>query len=72
VEFFGYDWQKLVCKQINIPEQYSESSGQERGKKVARIAINRRRQNTGIAMKKRFKGKCPVVPLWEETCWNGW
>jgi hypothetical protein len=27
---------------------------------VARMAINRRRQNTGIAMKKTFKGKFPV------------
>jgi hypothetical protein len=57
VELFGSDWQKLVCKQINIPEQYSERFWHERGKKVARMAINRRRQNTGIAMKKRFKGK---------------
>jgi hypothetical protein len=49
----------LVCKQINIPEQYSECFWHERGKKVASMAINRRRQNTGIAMKKRFKGKYP-------------
>jgi hypothetical protein len=27
---------------------------------VARMSINRRRQNTGISMKKRFKGKFPV------------
>jgi hypothetical protein len=60
VEMFGSDWQKLVCKQINIPEQYAERFWQERGKKVARMAINRRRQNTGISTKKRFKGKFPV------------
>jgi hypothetical protein len=41
VELFGSDWQKLVCKQINIPEQYSERFWHERGKKVARMAINR-------------------------------
>jgi hypothetical protein len=59
-KMFGSDWQKLVCKQINIPEQNAERFWQERGKKVARMAINRRRQNTGISMKKRFKGKFPV------------
>lgn len=57
VEMFGSDWQRLVCKQINIPEQYAERFWQERGKRVARMAINRRRQNTAIAMKKKFKGK---------------
>lgn len=57
VEMFGSDWQRLVCKQINIPEQYAERFWQERGKRVARMAINRRRHNTAIAMKKRFKGK---------------
>jgi hypothetical protein len=60
VEMFGLDWQKLVCKQINISEQYAERFRQERGRKVARMSINRRRQNTGISMKKRFKGKFPV------------
>jgi hypothetical protein len=40
------DVEMLVCKQINIPEQYAERFWQERGKKVARMAINRRRQNT--------------------------
>jgi hypothetical protein len=59
VELFSSDWQKVVCKQINIPEQYSERFWHERGKKVARMAINRRRQNTGISMKKGFKGKYP-------------
>jgi hypothetical protein len=63
VEMSGSDWQKLVCKQINIPEQYAECFWQERGKKVARMAINRRRQNTGISMKKRFKDKCPVCAI---------
>jgi hypothetical protein len=56
VEFFGSDWQKLICKQINIPEQYAERFWQERGKKVVRMAINQRRQNTEISTKKRFKG----------------
>jgi hypothetical protein len=46
---------------IGIPEQYAERFWQERGKKVARMVINRRRQNTGISMKKRFKIKFPVV-----------
>jgi uncharacterized protein (UPF0261 family) len=54
---FGSDWQKLAFKQINIPEQYSERFWHKREKKVARMAIKRRRQNNGIAMKKRFKGK---------------
>jgi hypothetical protein len=60
VEMFGSDWQKLVCEQINIPEQYAERFWQERGKESARMGINRRRQNTGISMKKRFKSKFPV------------
>jgi hypothetical protein len=33
VEMFGLDWQKLVCKQIKIPEQYAEHFWQEKGKK---------------------------------------
>jgi hypothetical protein len=59
VELLGSNWQKLVCKQINIPEQYSEHFWHKRGKKKARMAINRRRQNTGITVKKRFKGMYP-------------
>jgi hypothetical protein len=56
VEMFGSDWQKLGRKHINVPDQYAEWFWQERGKKVARIAINRQRQNTGIPMKEKFKG----------------
>jgi hypothetical protein len=60
-EEYGSDWQKLVCKQALIPIDVCERFWRETGRNVARRAINRRRQNTNVAMKKKFQGECCKV-----------
>jgi hypothetical protein len=57
-EKYGSDWQKLVCKQALIPIVVSERFWRETGRNVARNAINRSRQNTSTAMKRKFQGEC--------------
>jgi hypothetical protein len=54
-ERVGGNWQRLVCEAVGVPE--SIRFWLDVGKKVARSTINRRRQNTTNAMKKRFQGK---------------
>jgi hypothetical protein len=56
-EEYGSDWQKLVCQELAVPEEECERFWNEVGKRTARKTINTRRQNTTLAMKKRFKGK---------------
>ena len=57
IEDVGSVWQKLVCKQVNVPEDVTETLWREKGREAARKAISRRRGNTSNAMKKKFKGK---------------
>jgi hypothetical protein len=59
VEKFGSDWQRLVCRQIMVNKEVCERFWNDRRQeKTARKAMNRRRQNTCSAMKKkRFQGK---------------
>jgi hypothetical protein len=56
-ERIGGNWQKLVCETVGVPESIRDRFWLDIGKKVARSTINRRRQNTTNAMKKRFQGK---------------
>ena len=57
LEAVGSVWQKLVCKQVNVPQDVAEKFWKEKGRAAARKAISRRRSNTSNAMKKKFKGK---------------
>jgi hypothetical protein len=56
-ERVGGNWQRLVCEAVAAPESIRDRFWLDAGKKVARSTINRRRQNTTNAMKKRFQGK---------------
>jgi hypothetical protein len=56
-ERVGGNWQRLVCEAVGVPESIRDRFWLDVGKKVARSTINRRRQNTTNAMKKRFEGK---------------
>jgi len=62
-EEYGSDWQKLVCKELMVPDYECERFWNECGKKTARTTINRRRQNTTMAMKKRFIGKVGMMDI---------
>lgn len=57
-ERYGSQWQDVVCKIGGVPQSLSERFWEDRGRKIARATINRRRQNTAIAMRKKFKGEC--------------
>ena len=56
-EHYGSTWQKIVCETVRVPENMRERFWEDKGKKTARTTINRRRQNTATAMKKKFKGE---------------
>jgi hypothetical protein len=56
-ERYGSTWQGLVCATARVSEKWRERFWLDKGMKIARATINRRRQNTAMAMRKKFKGK---------------
>ena len=57
LEKFGSDWQKLVCKQVNVLDDYAEAFWKDKGRNAARTSINNKRGNTSVAIGKKFKGE---------------
>lgn len=54
---WGSSWQRLVCDAVSVPETMRKRFWLDKGKKVARSTINRRRQNTTSQVKKTFQGE---------------
>jgi hypothetical protein len=54
--FGSPSWQKEVCILARIQAPYTKQFWSRKGMTEARVAMNRKRQNTTIVMKKTFMG----------------
>ena len=64
-EEYGSGWQRMICKKIGAADDSNtEVFWNNKGMAEARKLLNRRRQNTNIAMKRLFVGKYCLLFVW--------
>jgi hypothetical protein len=56
-EDYGSAWQRACCHRAKVPNKFRQKFWSQSGMRTARMLLNRRRQNTTLAMKTQFKSK---------------